>query len=383
MIIENYKSLLKQLYELGFDKRINESLETCIQQCKPEFSFLYGTQPFLRDSEEEEWLIYELHFERSKDGTYVFKKCDAQLFFPADIPHREILGIQTDILEQRLQTLPWETRYADRTKDEHLAIDAAGESLSILRSDEQGKKLSNLLISKYWPLFAHLEIEGMPKGVQYEKGISLFHYDKGSNRFYLTYTFYPSEGKRLTDIEDMMKTKSEMLIPKPPSQTYSLQGIAVKINLETQIDVSLRRQFYSLKEACSFLHGIDEILFNQKIMADNNSPWYLRKMTIIDNNDHQPVVSKVAMAGPNAVNKTTELFLLYEIHDKKLSLSEFIQHRTGNALPEGDLSQIIADAQRKFTSIDPPGSQHQAKTAPDNTRLKQHSFHNRPGGRKL
>lgn len=378
---DNYKGLLKEIKKFGFDDRINEPLETCIQQGKPEFSFLYGTQPFLRDSEEE-WLIYELHFERRKDGSYVFKKCDAQLLFPADIPHREILGIQTDLLEQRLQTLPWETRYAERTKDEHLAIDAAGESLSILRSDEQGKKISNLLISKYWPLFAHIEIEDMPKGVQYEKGINLFYYDKGSNRFYLTYTFYPSEGKRLTDIEDMMKTKSEALNPKPPSQTYSLRGAGVKINSETQIDVSLRRQFYSLKEACSFLHSIDDILFNQKFMADNKAPWYLRKMTIIDNNDHQPVVSKVAMAGPNAVNKTTELFLLYEIHDKKLSLSEFIQHRIANALPDSGLSQIISDAQRKFTSIDSPGNQHQAKTASDNTRLTQHRL-NRPGGRKL
>jgi hypothetical protein len=373
--------LLMELKKFGFDDRINEPLETCMHQCKPEFSFLYGTQPFLRDSEEE-WLIYELHFERRKDGTYEFKKCDAQLFFPTDIPHREILGIQTDLLEQRLQTLPWETRYADRTMDEYLAIDAAAESLSILRSDEQGKKISNLLISKYWPLFAHIEIEDMPKGVQYEKGINLFYYDKGSNRFYLTYTFYPSEGKRLTDIEQMLKSKSEALIPNPPTQTYSIRGTGVKINSETQIDVSLRRQFYSLKEACSFLHCIDDILFNQSIMADNRAPWYLRKMIIIDNNDHQPVVSKVAMAGSNAVNKTTELFLLYEINDKKLSLSEFIQHRIGNALPDGGLLQIISDAQRKFTSIDPPCSKHQTKTASENTRSTQHRL-NRPGGRKL
>jgi hypothetical protein len=378
---DNYKGLLKELKKFGFDDRIDEPLETCIRQCKSEFSFLYGTQFFLRDSEEE-WLIYELHFERKKDGSYVFRKCDAQLFFPADITHREILGIQTDVLEQRLQTLPWETRYADRTKDEHLAIDAAGESLSILRSDEQGKKISNLLISKYWPLFAQIEMEDMPRGVQYEKGINLFYYDKGSNRFYLSYTFFPSEGKRLEDIEQMLKKKSEALIPKPPTQTYSLRGTGVKTNPETHIEVSLRRQFYSLKEACSFLHSIDDILFNQKIMAEHNSPWHLRKMTIIDNNDHQPVVSKIAMVGPNVVNKTTELFLLYEIHDKKLSLSEFIQYRIGNALQDGDLANIISEAQKKFTSIDSPGNQQQGKAVSENTRLTHHRL-NRPGGRKL
>jgi hypothetical protein len=381
---ENYKSLLKELKKIGFDDRIDEQLETGIRQCKSEFSFLYGTQPFLQDSEEE-WLIYQLHFERKNDGSYVFKKCDAQLFFPAVIPHREILGIQTDILEQRLQTLPWETRYTDRTKIEHLAIDAAGESLSILRSDEQGKKISNLLISKYWPLFAHIEIEDMPRGIQYEKGTNLFYYDKGSNRFYLTYTFYPSEGKRLTDIEQMMKTKSEALIPMPPTQTYSLQGTGIKINPETQIEIGSGKKFYSIKEACSFLHSIDDILFNKKIMADNNAPWYLRKMTIIDNNDHSPVVSKIAMAGPNAVNKTTELFLLYELHDIKLSLSEFMQYRIGNSLQDGDLSQIVTQAQKKFTSLDPHCGPSQSAGGEQNQQARQHTIKRFPPGtgRKL
>jgi hypothetical protein len=373
----NYKGLLKELKKFGFDDRIDVPLETCIRQCKPAFSFSYGTQPSLRDYEEE-WLIYELHFERNIwNGTYSFVKCDVQLFRPIFIQHHTILSIQTELIEEQLQSLRLDIPNKKRTKEDHLSIDAAAESLAIISSDVQGKKIAGLLISKYWPLFeevvSDIAIEGLV-------------YDRETNLFFLRHSFHPSDGERLVDIEQSMMGRLDALVPKPPAYSYSLQGVGHTFNPVSRIEMGFKRQFYSLKEACTLLHGIDDMLFNQEIMAAANAPWYLRQMTIIDNNDKQPVVSKNVLNGPNEINKTTELFLLYEINDKKLSMSEFMLHRSVRSAPDADISHILSEFKNQIGIIDPTSITTQTITSDENRQARKHNIQKRfpPGtGRKL
>jgi hypothetical protein len=374
---ENYKSLLKELKKFGFDNRIDEPLETCIRQCKTTFNFSYGTQPIFCDSEEE-WLIYELHFERSIwNGTYSFLKCDMQLFKNISIPHTRILSIQTELIEERLQTLRLDIPPRRRTEQEHRAIDAAGESLAIISSDEQGKKIAGLLMCKYWPLFADVESDISINGL---------FYDRETNLFYLRHSFHPADTESLMDIEQSMMKKLDAIVPQPPAYSYSLQGVGHTFNPVSRIEICFKRQFYSLKEVCTLLHGIDDMLFNPEIMAAANAPWYLRQMTIIDNNDQRPVVSKNVLDGPNEINKTTELFLLYEINDKKLSLSEFMRYRSGTFVNDADISHVLSNFQNQFAVIDPTGSTSQTVTGEENRQARQHTLQKRfpPGiGRKL
>lgn len=302
----NANELKTQLRDLGFDSRIDEKLHKHISYNPQYFNLKY------EDLYNNNRIEYYIEFEKTaQSNTYKIAYYMAVLERNINIFHDTVNGVDTARLQSALSNFDWD-RYTGR-KALHAEVETFRNELTILSQSEQGEKIAQLLIARFWPL-------DMPVA---ERNKDL-HFDHSKNVFLLRKRVTPEEKITAQMAYQFLKEKMDKLSDIKIVHSYAVVIEVERAKSGTQLMSRTRETFDSLVDAFTHMDTIDYRLFDKDFVIKNNLFCQIRSLNIIDELDSHIVVSKtVETAGMETSNK--QVAVTYTVNEEKIAFEDFIR----------------------------------------------------------
>lgn len=306
MATNTVDKLKKQLRDLGFDNRIDAELETTIKGGLSQFYITY------KDEQKEKGLSYHIHFSKNdRTGAYQITQFVTFLEREITISHAFINGISTSALENKLSGFDWSTYYGGR--ENHEVVESFRNDLTILSQTEQGRKIGQLLIAKYWP--ADMPVSERDR---------FLTFDAFTNNFCLR-KIAPADGSWSAHlVYDLLKGGMDDLSQLKNIHNYALTIEAETVKSHAAVIGRSNIVFESLPVAFANLEAIDFRLFDKDFVTENKLPCQIKKINLVDTFDNVVIASKIIGFKRSTPPQESPFSISYEINDKKIQPLDFV-----------------------------------------------------------
>jgi hypothetical protein len=306
METNNEDKLKLQLRNLGFDSRIDENLHKNISYNSQYFNLKY------EDQYNNNRIEYYIEFKKTaQTNTYKIGYYMAVLERNINIFHDTVNGVDTARLQSALSKFDWD-RYTGR-KALHAEVETFRNELTILSQSEQGEKIAQLLIARFWPL-------DIPVAERNED----LHFVHSKNVFLLRKRVTPEEKITAQMAYQFLKEEMDKL-----SDIKLVHSYAVVIELEmaksgTPLMGRTKEIYDSLADAFTNMDNIDYRLFDKDFVVRNKLLCQIRSLNIIDELDSQIVVSKTVEAAAME-NSNRQVAVTYTVNEVKITFEDFVR----------------------------------------------------------